>query len=213
MIRGVPLVRHAWRVLALAAIAACSDKAPLPAQLPDCDSGSTCGSTGGHGTGGTVSDSGGVCGRIVFRDRTCDACVQGMCCDRNIRCSDNLDCLAIIDCVSRCAAADQACRTACQDRSQNGVADYQNFVFCKDTSCGTACAGTDAGSNCGNLDFQSAACNTCMDTNCCTESSACSSNPDCFALVQCVSACPATDQTCRTDCLAQHPSAVPVIAA
>jgi hypothetical protein len=205
MVRGAPLLRLAWRVLVLATAAACSDKAPLPAQLPDCDSGTMCGSTGGHGTGGMVSDAGGMaCGQIVFGDRTCNTCMQGMCCDRNMRCSANKDCLAIVDCVRPCGATDQACRIACQDRSQNGVADYQNFVDCQKLACEAACAGTDAGSNCGSLDFRSAACNTCMDANCCTESAACSNNSDCFALLQCVSAC--TDQPCRTDCIATHPN-------
>jgi hypothetical protein len=118
-----------------------------------------------------------------------------------------MDCLAIFDCVALCAANDQMCRVACQDRNQNGVADYQNFADCKTMSCDAACAaGTDAGSTCGSLDFGSTACNACMDANCCAESAACSNNSDCFALLQCVAACPATDQQCRTDCIAQHPN-------
>jgi hypothetical protein len=211
MVPGARFLRLDWRVLALATAAACADKAPLPAQLPDCDSGTMCGSTGGHGsgtgTGGSSGDSGAAsCGQIAFRDRTCNTCVQTNCCDRNQKCSANMECLAIFDCVAVCAPSDQACRDTCQDRHQNGVAEYQNFTGCIKMACDTACSGTDAGSTCGSLDFGSTACNTCMDANCCTESAACANDSDCFALLQCVAACPATDQQCGTDCIAQHPN-------
>jgi hypothetical protein len=124
----------------------------------------------------------------------------------NAKCTASADCLELFRCVSACATNDTMCRTACRDRLQNGIGAYDNFIGCKDLVCGTDCAGTDAGSACGVLTFQPTACNTCLEASCCSQKAACSNNPDCFALVQCSSACPATDQACQTDCRSQHPN-------
>jgi hypothetical protein len=210
MLRGAALVGSGFRVLvlALASVAACSQKAPLPAQLGDCDSGKGCGTTtGGQGSGGPVTDSGGVsCGTITYPDPTCNACIQDMCCDRNAACSASSDCLALIACDSACAATDMTCKNACRDRWQNVIALFDNFIFCRDASCPTDCVMSDAGTSCGLITFATPACDTCMNANCCTQNATCSNNPDCFGLVSCAAPCPPTDQQCRSDCIAQHPN-------
>ena len=88
---------------------------------------------------------------------------------------------------------------------QNAIADHDNFISCKDSSCGTECAGTDAGTMCGTGLFQSLACDTCVSTSCCSENRACSNNPDCVALLQCTVPC-AADQACIMDCQTLHPN-------
>jgi hypothetical protein len=45
-----------------------------------------------------------------------------------------------------------------------------------------------------------------MTASCCSQKATCSNNADCFALLQCASACPPTDQLCASDCRAQHPN-------
>src|SRR5262249_6501967 len=74
---------------------------------------------------------------------------------------------------------------------------------CVGVACTDACAGNEAGANCGALVFPAGACSTCMTTRCCSESEACSNNPDCFTLVQCASACAANAQ-CLMDCRTMH---------
>jgi hypothetical protein len=48
-----------------------------------------------------------------------------------------------------------------------------------------------------------AACETCLDTNCCAAKMTCVNNPDCIGLIQCVSIC--TGATCE-DCYTLFPN-------
>jgi hypothetical protein len=213
MVMRALLVRSASRVLALAiVVAACAEKAPLPPQLQDCDAGKGCGTVttgGGVGTGGPPTDSGGAsCGTIRTGDPTCDACVKGMCCDQDAACTANLDCVELVRCVGGCRG-DQACVLACRNKSQNGIGDYDKFIKdCVGVACTDACAGSEAGANCGVLVFPTTACNTCADSHCCSQSAACSNNPDCFALTQCAAPCGANTQ-CVMDCSTHHPNGSP----
>jgi hypothetical protein len=208
MLRRASFVVPVLRLALLAVVPACSEKAPLPAQLGDCDSGKLCGAgtTGGQGTGtgGTPGDSGASCGTISSRVPSCDTCIKGMCCDRNAACTANADCFELVRCVGGCAG-DQTCVLACRDRSQNGIADYDNFQDCIHPGCDLSCAGADAGAACGLLVFQTSACTACMDANCCSQNTTCSNNPDCFALSQCAAGCAANSQ-CVIDCQTQHPN-------
>ena len=211
MIDAESLRRGRSSVLAIALALACSQKAPLPPNLGDCEAGTKCGSTGGIGSGtgsgtGGASGDGGTCGTIMYLDPICNTCVQQNCCGDDSACSDDPLCLDIVRCASACAPSDQTCILNCENQWQNGVANYQNFTFCTQSRCMTECAVPEGGASCGVSLFSSMACNVCITTNCCNANAACSNNPDCFALVQCVSACPANDQVCQTNCQATHPN-------
>lgn len=191
-----------------AILLSCSQSSPTPAALPDCDAGAQCGSFGVTGGGGGTpppeAGSGGDCGSIVSSDNVCNACLANMCCARNATCSASADCLAIVSCVKACAPNDVACETRCSDKSQNGVAAYQNFIDCTAISCATQCQSGDGGA-CGSPVFSGTVCTSCVSAACCTENASCAGSAACLTLVACAFACQPNDQACVAGCETSFP--------
>jgi hypothetical protein len=93
-------------------------------------------------------------------------CLEGNCCQQELRCSGNNPCAQYLDCISGCG--NPTCQQACQNGIPQGAQQYKNLLNCEANQCGQPCNAAngicDSGLGSGN-----AQCDACLGNSCCAQ--------------------------------------------
>jgi hypothetical protein len=134
------------------------------------------GVTTATGTGGGAPN----CGSLVWStNATCEACIEGMCCDQLAACDTGTPCGALLDCANACNN-DSTCIMNCGTSQAAGQADFKALNDCQTNSCATDCP---SGICTSGVTTNNAACDTCGTDQCCTEWTTCQGDPTCSGCV------------------------------
>jgi hypothetical protein len=131
----------------------------------------------------------------------CAACMDAKCETEAKACFDDSACNPEFDCFLDCGD-DGACRSRCSTFYSRTEA-LIDITSCRQKSCSAECA-----SSCGNLNYDSPTCETCVRTTCCSAAAACAANAECLRLDVCHGNCLQGSTTCPPECDAQHPDGV-----
>ncbi|HNS96657.1 MAG TPA: hypothetical protein PLJ27_05410 [Polyangiaceae bacterium] len=138
----------------------------------------------------------------------CDTCVAGHCMSECTTCADNPSCASLVECVLACPANDQTCLLQCASKHPGGVTMANALMGqggCVPKHCSVECL--NAPSQC-DLSLGNPSCDACVSSHCLASCQSCADNPSCVALVECVSACPPNDQSCRSSCGMKNPGGI-----
>lgn len=69
----------------------------------------------------------------------CQKCLYTSCPAEMNACIANAECIALIQCLQACAPGDMACSQGCVSDHQDGLADVQAIVPCRNDLCGDVC--------------------------------------------------------------------------
>jgi hypothetical protein len=181
-----------------------------------------CGGGGGGGSSSSSSSGGSGGGGSSYDQSACGLCVKEACAAEIDACAGDPGCAAYLTCLNVCGLdatgnADPACADACptpdNSTSQAARTALEECRWHGDgaTQC-AACGVTIYAHPLLNQDCPASmdpnACFACEDTHCCETYAACEANAECDVLVQCLQACPVSDDACWSQCLADHPTGI-----
>ncbi len=155
----------------------------------------------------------------------CNDCIVDSCQDEYLDCHGDAACLLLTTCLGECHNK-QACENDCYEKHGGLKTNIKLDLFLR--CSGEKCAGPCSQQNTApGPDGQSAGvllqacpeacagtyCDACEQGACCHTREACQGQDACMAIVQCVAACPRSNQrACEQQCVTDHPQGAEVYA-
>jgi hypothetical protein len=160
---------------------------------------------------GSGGEGGGAADTYVTSD--CGSCVARSCQEQIDACAADPGCASYLECLNACPTGpvgnvDQDCEAACPVADNSTTEGLKaDLTLCRQDGPGSECGPCGVSSileqQC-SMSTETNACAICEDESCCETYIACRDDATCWALKDCLQACPQTDDACWDQCMADY---------